>query len=618
MPDSLLWPVEGDSRITNPYGAGQYRAPGFKGNLPSSNVGVDIGAKEGSPMLAAAGGTVVEAGWSDAGWGYTVKIRTADGHTVRQSHMKEPPTVKVGDRVTAGQRVGLVGKTGNTDGGAHADIELRDPSGKNIDPTPLFTRSTAMATGTKTNTITTLEKQVETARAAFAAIDERKRRSTLNTNPAVLTDDAKAEDEEWRSGVRVTIKDGKPTEAASPLVKQWQDAKEALEKAERELAKALDDEPKAPPAPTTRQGPDGKEYQWDATQNRWIEAPGFGTKPAPAPKESDPEDDALKTAQAGYYTQLAERERLRAVAEAALEKQRQRFAELYRQADKGDPAARQAAIEEIAQMGAILEKPEALLSYLQNQASQQLTRWKELQDSTGQQHDPVTLQPVIDPATGQPKLTPAAQKQQDLIDQQKRANEIATAREAREGREGVATGLRGLMTLDQSRKKNLADALSSYEQTGIATSGRIGNLESMQSSGLTPETAAAAIGLDPNGAQFQTIWQSFQGLGGLQGLGGQQPQQQQPAAPQPPAPQITPIPNAPVPPPAPIAPVVAGVPPTPEPDAAPAPGAPVAPIATSLPPVTLPPLDLHDRTRAPSAMSAPTTPIARLRQLVEA
>ena len=46
MPDQLYWPVQGDSKITNPYGAAQYRNPDFKGSLPPNNVGLDIGAAE--------------------------------------------------------------------------------------------------------------------------------------------------------------------------------------------------------------------------------------------------------------------------------------------------------------------------------------------------------------------------------------------------------------------------------------------------------------------------------------------------------------------------------------------------------------------------------------------
>lgn len=140
---SYLWPVQGDSKVTNPYGAQQVRTAGFTGPLPSSNVGLDIGAAQGAPLQAIEQGKVVEAGWSDAGWGYTVKVQMADGSTYRMSHMQGQPHVKVGDTVAKGQRVGSVGATGNATG-PHVDLEIRDPQGRNIDPTPLLSRSAGM------------------------------------------------------------------------------------------------------------------------------------------------------------------------------------------------------------------------------------------------------------------------------------------------------------------------------------------------------------------------------------------------------------------------------------------------------------------------------------------
>jgi len=138
--------VDGDSRITNPYGAEQVRSAGFSGNLPRTNVGLDIGAKAGTAIPAPGDGKVIESGWSTAGWGNTIVVRLPDGYTYRVSHMQAPSRYKVGDQVQRGLQLGAVGSSGNATG-PHVDLELRDPSGKNIDPTPLLTRSMSMDEG---------------------------------------------------------------------------------------------------------------------------------------------------------------------------------------------------------------------------------------------------------------------------------------------------------------------------------------------------------------------------------------------------------------------------------------------------------------------------------------
>ncbi|HXI14922.1 MAG TPA: M23 family metallopeptidase, partial [Chloroflexota bacterium] len=142
-----VWPVQGKSSITNPYGATQVRSAGFKGPLPSSNVGLDLGAPEGTPLVAIADGTVIESGWNTSGWGNTLLVKTPDGNTYRLSHMKQAPTVGVGAKITQGAPVGQVGQSGNATG-PHVDVEVRNPSGQNIDPTPLLSRTALPRTGT--------------------------------------------------------------------------------------------------------------------------------------------------------------------------------------------------------------------------------------------------------------------------------------------------------------------------------------------------------------------------------------------------------------------------------------------------------------------------------------
>lgn len=70
--------------------------------------GVDIGAAEGTAVLAAADGTVYTA-YEDDTMGTTVVIRHNGGYTTRYSSLDKNITVKAGDPVTMGQTIGYVG-----------------------------------------------------------------------------------------------------------------------------------------------------------------------------------------------------------------------------------------------------------------------------------------------------------------------------------------------------------------------------------------------------------------------------------------------------------------------------------------------------------------------------
>jgi murein DD-endopeptidase MepM/ murein hydrolase activator NlpD len=70
------------------------------------------------------------------GWG-TIAIRDADGfsHEILHSHAQH---VTVGDPIVAGQLIGTMGNTGskvkNPKDANHVHYQLRDPTGKVIDP----------------------------------------------------------------------------------------------------------------------------------------------------------------------------------------------------------------------------------------------------------------------------------------------------------------------------------------------------------------------------------------------------------------------------------------------------------------------------------------------------
>jgi murein DD-endopeptidase MepM/ murein hydrolase activator NlpD len=78
--------------------------------------GLDLAAPSGTPLLAAASGTVVTAGWCDCGLGYYVEIDHGDGLHTLYGHMAEQPFVSAGQQVNRGDVIGPVGSTGISTG----------------------------------------------------------------------------------------------------------------------------------------------------------------------------------------------------------------------------------------------------------------------------------------------------------------------------------------------------------------------------------------------------------------------------------------------------------------------------------------------------------------------
>ena len=72
--------------------------------------GVDIGAQEGTQVMAAAEGKVT-AVYEDDTMGYTVEIRHEGGYTTQYASLAENLSVKEGDTVKLGQVIGCVGDT---------------------------------------------------------------------------------------------------------------------------------------------------------------------------------------------------------------------------------------------------------------------------------------------------------------------------------------------------------------------------------------------------------------------------------------------------------------------------------------------------------------------------
>jgi murein DD-endopeptidase MepM/ murein hydrolase activator NlpD len=94
------------------------------------HTGIDIGAAMGAPIVAAAAGTVIVAGWVE-GYGNTTVIDHGGGMSTLYGHQSSIG-VTVGETVAAGQQIGVVGSTGHSTG-PHLHFEVRI-DGNPVDP----------------------------------------------------------------------------------------------------------------------------------------------------------------------------------------------------------------------------------------------------------------------------------------------------------------------------------------------------------------------------------------------------------------------------------------------------------------------------------------------------
>ncbi|MGC9538990.1 transglycosylase family protein [Streptomyces sp. UG1] len=97
------------------------------------HTGVDFAVPTGTSVKAVGAGQVVSAGW-EGSFGYQVVIRHADGRYSQYAHLSAI-SVKDGQSVGAGQRIGRSGSTGNSTG-PHLHFEVRTGPGfgSDIDP----------------------------------------------------------------------------------------------------------------------------------------------------------------------------------------------------------------------------------------------------------------------------------------------------------------------------------------------------------------------------------------------------------------------------------------------------------------------------------------------------
>ncbi len=106
----LQWPTSGP--VTSEYGQRWGRL----------HAGIDIAPPAGTPIYAAAGGTVILSGWQD-GYGNVVIIDHGGGISTLYGHQSER-VAQQGQQVSRGQLIGYVGSTGRVTG-PHLHFEVR-------------------------------------------------------------------------------------------------------------------------------------------------------------------------------------------------------------------------------------------------------------------------------------------------------------------------------------------------------------------------------------------------------------------------------------------------------------------------------------------------------------
>ncbi|MBD2442469.1 M23 family metallopeptidase [Dolichospermum sp. FACHB-1091] len=95
---SLIWPTQG------------IFSQGFR---KYEHEGIDIAGAKGTPILAAAAGTVVKAGWDNWGLGNFLEIKHLNGSVTVYGHNSRL-LVSKGQQVKQGQIIAEIGSTGNS------------------------------------------------------------------------------------------------------------------------------------------------------------------------------------------------------------------------------------------------------------------------------------------------------------------------------------------------------------------------------------------------------------------------------------------------------------------------------------------------------------------------
>jgi len=117
--NGYIWPAEGV--FTSGYGRRWGRM----------HRGIDIAAPIGTPIVAAAPGEVLVAGWNSGGYGNLVKLKHPDGSLTLYAHNNKV-LVQKGQEVDQGQQIAEMGNTGRSTGPhLHFEIHPKGQGAKN-------------------------------------------------------------------------------------------------------------------------------------------------------------------------------------------------------------------------------------------------------------------------------------------------------------------------------------------------------------------------------------------------------------------------------------------------------------------------------------------------------
>lgn len=115
------------SSLTSYFG---YRSDPFDGGHAEFHPGIDFKGERGDAAKCTANGKVVFTGWF-GGYGNCVRIQHKNNFETLYGHLSRI-TVKVGQEVTAGEKIGEIGSTGRSTGN-HLHYEVRK-NGKPVNP----------------------------------------------------------------------------------------------------------------------------------------------------------------------------------------------------------------------------------------------------------------------------------------------------------------------------------------------------------------------------------------------------------------------------------------------------------------------------------------------------
>lgn len=116
IPPTYIKPISG-GRMSSGFGPRNVRKRGAS----RYHKGIDWSTPVGTAVMASSTGVVVRAGWG-SGYGYCIYIDHADGNETRYGHLSKL-LVRVGERVTQGEKIALSGNTGVSTG-PHIHFEI--------------------------------------------------------------------------------------------------------------------------------------------------------------------------------------------------------------------------------------------------------------------------------------------------------------------------------------------------------------------------------------------------------------------------------------------------------------------------------------------------------------